>query len=327
MWATLEQIIDRLKQGRAILVIGHAQPDGDAISSVAGLVTVLRRYGLSASGCIADDIPWYYKSLPGADLIASPRELRAHSFDTTVVVDSSDIDRIGEADVLFEGDVPDVTLDHHRTNRGFGRLNYCDPDSAATAMIVLDIARALVPVDRELAQILLLGIATDTGFFKYPSVGAHVLEAAAQLVQHGASIQRIASAVLENRSLNTLRLLARMFDTITLREEGKVAFGWVSKEALQETGCTDQDTEGFVGEIRALHGVEVAILFVESSEGEVHVSLRSKSFVDVSEVAAALGGGGHARAAGCSFKKASLDAVVDKVVTAAVQGFRKDARR
>jgi len=324
MWATLEQVIGRLKQGRNVLVMGHAQPDGDAISSVAGLVTVLRRYGLSAFGCIADELPWYYRSLPGAELVATPNELRGRAFDTTVVVDASDLDRIGDAVDLLQGDAPDITLDHHRTNQGFGTLDYCDPDSAATAMIVLDIASALVALDRELAQILLLGIATDTGFFRYPSADARVLEAAAELVRHGASLPPIASAVLENRSLNTLRLLARMIETISLAEEGQLAYGWVSSRMLQETGCTDQDTEGFVGEIRALHGVEVALLFVQAAEGEVYVSLRSKSSVDVSEVAAALGGGGHARAAGCAFRDTELERVIDKVVAGAVQAIRKD---
>ncbi|MFO8034367.1 MAG: DHH family phosphoesterase [Candidatus Bipolaricaulota bacterium] len=322
MWATLEQIIDRLKQGRDILVIGHSQPDGDAISSVAGLVIVLERYGVRATGCIADRIPWYYHSLPGTELIATPRGLRGRAFDTTVVVDSSDLDRIGEADALLRGEPPDITLDHHRTNQGFGGLDYCDPDAAATAMIVLEIANALVPLDQELAQVLLLGIATDTGFFKYANADAQVLARAAELAGHGARLQPIASAVVEHRTLNTIKLLGRMFDTIQLREGGKLAYGWVTGEMLQETGCTDQDTEGFVGEIRALHGVEVAILFVESPEGEAHVALRSKSSLDVSEVAAALGGGGHARAAGCSLPVERLEEAIDQVVTAAAQALR-----
>ncbi len=322
MWGTLGQVIDRLKGAHQVLVIGHAKPDGDAISSVAGLVAILQRYGISAWGCIADELPWYYRALPGIELISTPDKLQGHSFDTTVVVDSSDLQRIGEAGALLHGALPDVTLDHHRTNEGFGALNYCDSGAAATAMIVLEIAKSMVSLDAELAQVLLLGIATDTGFFKYANAGAQVLESAAELVRHGASLQPIASAVLEHRSLNTLRLLARMFDTIDIREGGKLAYGWVSQEMLRETGCTDDDTEGFVGEIRSLHGVEVAVLFVESPDGEVHASLRSKSVVDVSEVAAALGGGGHARAAGCSLTAARLAEAVDQVISPASRALR-----
>ncbi len=325
MWATLDQVIDRLKQGRNVCVIGHAKPDGDAISSVAGLVAILERYGIAAAGCIADQLPWYYRSLPGTERISTPDKVRGQSFDTTVIVDSSDLSRIGGAEVLLGGAPPDITLDHHRTNEGFGKLDYCDSGSAATAMIVLEISRAMVPLDEELAQLLLLGIATDTGFFKFANADAEVLARAAELVQQGARLQPIASAVLEHRSLSTLKLLGRLFDTIQVREEGKLAYGWVSEGMLRETGCTDQDTEGFVGEIRALHEVEVAVLFVESPPGEVHVSLRSKSYVDVSEVAAALGGGGHARAAGCSLHVERLQEAVDQVVAAVAQAIRESS--
>ena len=320
--ATLQQVIERLMEARSVLVIGHARPDGDAIGSVAGLVLILRRRGKKAIGCIADGVPWFYRSLPGADLIRTPEDLGESQFDTVVAVDSSDLARLGEAQALLGGDPPDIVLDHHQTNQGFGRLNYCDPDAPATALIVYEIAQALGPIDGELAQILLLGIATDTGFFKHGNTGHRVLEVAADLVRRGASLQRIASAVSENKTLNGLKLLARMLETVTLAADGKVAYGWVSAAMLAETGCTEQEAEGFVGEVRALHGVEVALLFVESPPGEVHVSLRSKPHVDVSEIALALGGGGHPRAAGCLLKVPGVREAIQKVVPIAIRALQ-----
>ncbi|GAB4311436.1 MAG: bifunctional oligoribonuclease/PAP phosphatase NrnA [Candidatus Bipolaricaulota bacterium] len=314
--------MDRLGSAQRVLVIGHASPDGDAIGSVAGLVLILRKQGKKAVGCIADGVPWFYRSLLGEDLIRTPDQIEGAVFDTVVAVDSSDLARLGDAQALLRGGAPDIVLDHHRTNRGFGRLNYCDPDSPATALIVYEIAQALVPVDVELAQILLLGIATDTGFFKYGNSDHRVLEVATELVKRGASLQRIASAVLENKTPNGLKLLAKMLDTVTLAADGKLAYGWVSAAMLSETGCTQQEAEGFVGEVRALHGVEVALLFVESPPGEVHVSLRSKSHVDVSEIAVELGGGGHPRAAGCLLKVPGVREAVQEVVPIAIRALQ-----
>ncbi len=320
--ATLQQVMDRLGSAQRVLVIGHASPDGDAIGSVAGLVLILRRRGKQAIGCIADGVPWFYRPLLEKDLIHTPQILGESRFDTVVTVDSSDLARLGDAQALLGGDPPDIVLDHHQTNQGFGRLNYCDPHSPATALIVYEIAQALGPIDEELAQILLLGIATDTGFFKYGNTDHRVLEVATELVKRGASLQRIASAALENKTLNGLKLLARMLATVTLAADGKLAYGWVSATMLAETGCTEQEAEGFVGEVRALHGVEVALLFVESPPGEVHVSFRSKSHVDVSEIAVELGGGGHPRAAGGLLKVPGVREAIQKVVPIAIRALQ-----
>ncbi len=86
---------------------------------------------------------------------------------------------------------------------------------------------------------------------------------------------------------------------------------------IEHAGCTDDDTSGLIGEIRSIAGVEVAIMFIESSEGSVHVSLRSKQAVDVSEIALQFNGGGHARAAGCSCTNVKLEELMKTVTVAA----------
>ena len=317
MRANLDQVIERLKAARKALVVGHVRPDGDAIGSVAALTLILRKLGVEAEGCIPDPVPWFYREIPGTRVLRSVEELRGREFDTTVVVDTSALPRIGAAAELLSGREPDVVIDHHATNTGFGSLNFCDPSYAAVALIVHEIGRRLVEYDEELAELLLLGTATDTGFFKYANVDARVFEMAAELARHGARIQHIASAVLEHRTPKTIRLLTEMFRTLRLEEGGKLAYAYVSADMLRRTGCGEEETEGFVGEIRSLHGVEVAILFTEWPEGEVHVSLRSKSYVDVSRVALEFGGGGHPRAAGCTLKVGRIEEAIPPVIAAA----------
>jgi len=313
----LEAVLKRIEEGERFLVIGHIKPDGDDISSVASLVSILRRAGKTAEGCIADQVPWFFQKLAGVSLIKGVDELRGYRYDTSITVDASDITRIGDAVELLHGGIPDITIDHHKTNEGFGSIDFCDPSYAAAALIVYEIGKELVDYDPELAEMTLLGIATDTGFFKYANADERVFSAAAELVRAGADVQRIASAVLEHRTVNEINLLTDMFATLKLSAGGKLASAYVSAEMIERNGCTEDDTSGMVGEIRAIDGVEVAILFIEWPHRNVHVSLRSKEYVDVSEIAISFGGGGHARAAGCSFSGADLVKVRERVIAAA----------
>jgi len=314
MFETLDRVAERLRVGRRFLVIGHIRPDGDDISSVASLVAILRKAGKTAEGCIADRIPDFFLRLSGDGLTRGVEELRSYSHDTSITVDASDLSRIGDAVGLLKGGIPDVTLDHHKTNAGFGMTNFCDPSYAATAMIVYEIGERLVEFDPVLSEMLLLGIATDTGFFRYSSADERVFSYAASLIRHGASITRIAEAVLEHRTLNEIHLHADMFKTLKISADGRLATAHVTAEMIERNGCTEDDTPGLVGQLRSIGGVEVAIMFIEWPRGMAHISLRSKNRVDVSEIALRLGGGGHARAAGCSLSDAKLDELMNDVI-------------
>ena len=313
----LDAVIERLKAAQRVLVIGHIKPDGDDISSVVTLVLILRRLGKVAEGCIAGTIPWFYKDLADVSLIKGVHDLRDFQFDTAVIVDASELSRIGDAVELLNGRQPDITIDHHQTNVGFGEIDFYDSAYAAAAVIIYEIGKELVDYDAQLAEINLLGIATDTGFFKYSNTDYKVFSYAAELVKHGASIQRISSAFLEHRTLNEVKLLYEMFDKLRIEEDGKLAWSYVSAEMLRHTGCTEDDAGGLVGEIRAMYGVEIAVLFIEWPEGDVHISFRSKNYADVSVVALEFGGGGHVRAAGCSCKDVDLEEMINKVITRA----------
>jgi len=319
MFDTLDQVIARIGEGQRFLVIGHIRPDGDDISSVASLVMILRKAGKVAEGCIADGDSPFLERLDRTQVIKGVDALRDYAYDTAITVDASELARIGTAAELLEGRAPDITLDHHKSNLGYGKINFCDPAHAATAMIVYEIGEQLIEFDKELAEMLLLGIATDTGFFRYASADERVFAYAARLVRDGADIGRITEAVLEHRTLNEIRLVTAMLGTLQLSADGRLATAYVTAEMIEHAGCTDDDTSGLIGEIRSIAGVEVAVMFIESPKGTVHISLRSKNTVDVSEIALQFNGGGHARAAGCSCAEVKLEDLM-KAVTAAAEG-------
>ncbi len=311
----LDDIVERLRKGKRFLIIGHIKPDGDDISSVASLTLILRKMGKVAEGCIADHIPWFYEDLDGVSEIKGLEELKGYEYDTSITVDASEISRIGDGVLLLKDGKPTITIDHHKTNVGFGELDFYDSAYAATAVIIYEIAQKLgVEYDPKLACINLLGIATDTGFFKYSNTDSKVFRYSAELVEKGANIQKISSAVLEHQTLKELKLFSEMLNTLAVDADGKVAWAYVSYDMLVRNNCTDDETGGFVGEVRSLYGVEVAILFVEWPQRQINISFRSKNYVDVSEIAVYFGGGGHVRASGCSIKEADLNETIDKVI-------------
>ena len=122
MFVDLNAVVERLRSGQRFLVIGHISPDGDDVSSVAALVMILRKMGKTAEGCIADPLPNFFERLSGDGAIKGVSELRDYAYDTSITVDSSDLARIGDAVELLENGMPDITLDHHKSNLGFGKM-------------------------------------------------------------------------------------------------------------------------------------------------------------------------------------------------------------
>ncbi len=311
----LSELLLKLTESKKILNITHLMPDGDAISSVATLTMALKKLGKSTIGVIDDRIPPEYFAFPGVeDLIGYDRFLEMNfTPDLIVVLDCSSPDRVGRfSEVLSRATV--VVIDHHQTNGFFGDMNWVDSSYAATAQMVLELNMALnVEYDENLAMINYVGLATDSGFFKYSNTTAKLLKDASKLVELGAKPYFVASTILENKTPNQFLLLSKMIERMKI--EDRIAYSVLTFEDYVSCGCTDQDSTGFVSELRSLRDIEVAMIVIEYPKGRVHVSLRSKNIVDVSKIAATLGGGGHARAAGCSFESADPWIVLNEVLT------------
>ncbi|WP_041083084.1 DHH family phosphoesterase [Thermotoga profunda] len=305
-------ILSQINESQDILVIGHVMPDGDDISSVTSLTLGLRQLGKNCFGSIDYTIPEYYKVFAGVSELRSYEDLCDLTPQLIIVVDSSSPDRVGR----FQSMLPHhktVVIDHHATNTLFGDTNWVDASYAATAQMVYTLNKALgVVYDSELATTNFVGIATDSGFFRFSNTDERVFKDAAELVRFGAQPYFVAATILENKRPEQMRLYCTMVSHMIL--EDSLVYSWLSYEDYLQNDCVEDDSTGFVGEMRSLKDIEVAILVTEFPKNEIHVSLRSKNWLDVSKIASILGGGGHARAAGCSFKGAELKNVLNEVV-------------
>ena len=306
------RIADALRGRAHVLLLGHVSPDGDCLGSALALARALWTSGQRATVGSSDGVPAMYRFLPGSERIQT-EIAEGTPFDAAVFIECSSPDRAGALAARAAGAPLWVNVDHHVSNSGFGDLIYYDAGAAAVGELVYPIVRAFLPtLDAGTATCLLCALLTDTGSFRYTSVSPNTLGIASELVAAGARPAEVYEQVYENRPVSALRLLGKALDRLVLAEDGRVAWTVVTQAMLRETGATMEESEGIIGELRALGGVEVAVLFKEEPDG-IRVSLRARGRVRAHVIAEAFGGGGHAAAAGFT-GRAPLDDLVRRAL-------------
>lgn len=308
MMITLKEAANKIKAAEKILVTAHVQPDGDAIGSTLATVQILRSIGKTAQVFIDDSVKKTLHALPHFEEIRRPVDGETFDADLLLILDTSP-DRIGNVRKLTNA--PILNIDHHITNSGEGVELYREHEAAATCEIIFNLARELnATITPDIATCLYTGLATDTGFFQFSNTRAETLATAAELIKCGVSPNFI-SEQLERKSLAEVMGLRVALGSLKMFYDNKVAGMFLDYATAQ----TFDSTEGFIDEIRVIDTVDVAFLITEKAPNFCRVSMRSKG-VDVSKVAAKLGGGGHIRAAGCTLKTTLAEA--EKILIAAL---------
>ena len=306
----LREVVDRHQR---FLLGCHLNPDGDAIGSVLALGLSLMAMGKDVQMVCPEGVPTVYRFLEGSDRMV--REMKSDfSPEVVIALDCAERARLSLPEWPIGALL--INIDHHITNSGFGHISLVRSEASATGEIVYDIlAEFGMPMPNAVATAIYTAIATDTGFFRFNNTTGKVLRIASALVDDfNISPSHISEQVHEEKSFASLRLLAEVLGTLTLEDNGRIAWLSLSHEMLQRYEIEMEETEGFVSYARSVSGVELGIFFKELAPGEIKVSLRSGASIDVSKVAGAFGGGGHARAAGCSIQ-APLDEAITKLLS------------
>ncbi|MFQ5340080.1 MAG: bifunctional oligoribonuclease/PAP phosphatase NrnA [Anaerolineae bacterium] len=290
------ELAQHIREAKRIYLGTHIDPDGDAIGSLLGMAWMLREAGKSVTPACADPVPAAYAFLPGSDTVTSRPPTTE---DLIISLDAGSLDRLGD---LYVADQfarrPVVNVDHHVTNTQFGDVVLLDPDAAATSEILYLLFDWLdMPLTLDAATCLLTGIVTDTRSFRTSNTTSRVLQVAALLMQAGAPLTNIAQQVYEAKPLASLCLLGAVLHAI--QRTDRIIWSQITEEMTQQCDARPEDASDIINLLNSTREADMAILFREDADGSVDVSFRSKPGVDVSEVAVALGGGGHPQAAGC----------------------------
>ncbi len=328
-----EQARQWFQRVRRPLLLTHRRPDGDALGAVVALARVLRSWRRRPRVVLFDAWPRRYAMLEAGVAAVlwsevNPRELQR--CDSVVVLDTCSLSQLEPARLYLENAPPTLVFDHHQTRDDIGvrpgDLRLIDPKASATCLILHEWLRACgVRLEKTLATALFVGIATDCGWFRYSSTDPRTLRAAAELLEAGVRPDGLYRRIYENEPAARLRLLGKALERLELHADGQVALIALRRWDFARCGGDHSLTDDLVNEAGRIAGVEVYMLATELGTGHVKFNFRSRERVNVAELAARFGGGGHARAAGARIA-GRFSEVVPKVVRAAVQAVRA-ARR
>lgn len=331
---SLGDVARKLNEGRRFLIAGHVMPDGDCIGSVLALGLALERQGREVSFVLPDPVPATYSFLPGAGRIRinpPPAELCSGAgFDLVLIMDTSVPERLGEfggaLKKLRESGSTTVLIDHHVSAIPYGDINYIDPGAAAVGEIVHDLLKLLGwEIDKDIADCLYVAVVTDTGGFRFETTTAATHRRIAEFIEAGVNVRELSLRIFEERPLKSIMAVKAALDTLELSPCGRVAWMKMDLNAARRLKIEDEHTDGVVNYGGSIKGVEVALFFRELEAGYVKVSFRSKSYVNVSRLAAEFGGGGHPRAAG-ALVKGDIDRVLCAVVGASLAAVKHEKR-
>ncbi len=304
---SVAEIRQAIQSAHSIGIAAHIRPDGDAVGSLLGLGLSLQAAGKRVQMLLADGVPEPFRYLSGVETIRVKPEF---SMDLTIVVDASEMTRVGG--VFTDISIPDINIDHHATNPGFGRLNVVEKTAAATSEILADwLPRLDLPINKEIAEALLTGILTDTIGFRTANTSEKTLRLAAELMGRGANMADLYREALLQRSFEAMRYWGAGLEN--LQREGSMIWTTLSLDERFAASYPGRDDADLINQLGFIQGAEVAVIFIEQEAQRVKVSWRSQTGVDVSEIAVQFGGGGHKAAAGAEINGVFTD-VQDKVL-------------
>jgi phosphoesterase RecJ-like protein len=269
-----QEIIDVLLKSRQVLVTAHKGPDGDSLGSQLGLSGFLTAQNISHFVVNDGAIPGKYMFLPGSDTILDAKTFvpPAEPFDTAVVIECSNLDRIGRVKQYIDKDCRIINIDHHQDNILFGNINLKDTKASAAGEMVFDVLKQSgFNMNKDIADNLYTAILTDTGRFHYNSTTPHCLRIAAELLEYGADTVKITEKVYFSMTPAMVRLTGMVLSGMKYLFDGSLY----------------------------ADGVELGVLFTELDADRTKVSLRSQDDINVAEIAARYNGGGHFNASGC----------------------------
>ncbi|MGN1314747.1 MAG: bifunctional oligoribonuclease/PAP phosphatase NrnA [Lachnospiraceae bacterium] len=296
----MSKLEELLKEAKSIAVSGHIRPDGDCIGAVMAIWLYIRKNMPDKEVKVFLDIPApEFSCIRGIEEIDSVME-EEKEYDVFLIMDCS-LDRIGKALPIAQKAGKRINIDHHISNSGTGDINILEPHASSTCEVVYGLMEP-DRLDKEIAKALYLGIIHDTGVFNYSNTSPKTLRIAADLIGYDIDFPKLIDETFYEKTYEQNQILGRALLESRRILENRCIVGVVSQELMQEYGVGTKDLDGIISQLRITKGIECALFLYQSGDRQYKVSMRSNHYVNVAEIAALFGGGGHIRAAGCTME-------------------------
>lgn len=293
-----------------IVIVGHKNPDGDAIGSCLGLANFLKQLEHQVTVVMPNDFPEFLKWIPETQTIINYEQHRDNvknclsEANLVFTLDLNALNRTGDlATELMTTKADFILIDHHQEPDDFALVTYSDVDMSSTSEMIYNFIEFMGGLDllnKEIATQLYVGIMTDTGSFRFPATTAATHRVIAHLIEAGAPNSIIHQNVYDTNNPDRLKLLGVALNNMVMLPEYKTAYITISQEELNNNNFKKGDTEGFVNYALSMKGVIFAIIFIENKKEKIiKISLRSKGSFSVNNFSKKyFNGGGHTNAAG-----------------------------
>lgn len=325
-----------LKTASSAVVITHAKPDGDAIGSSTAIARSLAQAGLNVECWFVGPSPRWLGDLsrglitrefaPGKP-IDPPSGFEPGAI---VIVDTGSWTQLAEYKGFIQPrGAKAVIIDHHlKGDLDVASRLLLNTAAASCTQVLAPLCTALLnlpspaKLPKDIADALYLGLATDTGWFRFSNVTPSTLRLAADLIEADVDHTRLYRLIEQQDHAARWQLFGRALRTLTTHKSDRIATMILTLKDFADTGATPNDTSGFADMVLTIASVELSAVLVETEHPAgplTKISLRSKpgpNAIDVNELASRLGGGGHARAAGAKIHQppaGALAALVESV--------------
>ncbi|MFA5843176.1 MAG: bifunctional oligoribonuclease/PAP phosphatase NrnA [Candidatus Gracilibacteria bacterium] len=312
----LQEVKNLLQSAQRIVIISHRGPDGDTLGANLALKHALKQWGKEAISACVDAPPEYSFMLDGIFEFVNDFDLTQTDLVIAVDCGAHYLMKFHETKPgLLGGKIPLINIDHHPSNDRFGTHNLVDADAAACSLILYDLLLEWgFTITRDMATALLMGLYYDTGSFMHSNTTPKIMETAAQLLNRGADMKRIVKALFHTNPIPQLHLWGRVLSRTRISEKRAVVSA-ATKKDYTECQADPDHLSGVIDYLNSVPESRFSVLLSEDQKGNVKGSFRTQSDdVDVSELAALFGGGGHKKAAGFTIKGHLQPETVWKIV-------------
>lgn len=294
----IQNIKNVLLSSDDVLIICHLRPDGDTLGSGFALMNALKHFGINtAVACEHPITPKYQYLCNGEDVQKIPFEPKL-----VVTVDVATTDLLGDMFSKYKEKI-DIVIDHHPSNKNFGKINLITPECAATGEIMYELICAMgLQDDKVIACALYTAISTDTGCFKFSNTTANTHRITANLIDTGFDFSDINKRLFRTKSQAQFTIETASQNNMKFYFDGKLAIMSITMEMMQTAEATEDDVDGISTLPREVDGVEMGITMREVEPNVYKVSVRNNGLVDCSKFCSIFDGGGHKAAAGCTIK-------------------------
>ncbi|HUU29551.1 MAG TPA: bifunctional oligoribonuclease/PAP phosphatase NrnA [archaeon] len=327
MWEAIKRAIE---ENSNFLLCTHRDPDADGIGSELTLRHALQAMGKKAVILNPDSLPSILKFMDPEGVILAFGSLSMKESmrlldeaEVILFLDSGVWQRLYPMDRAVAARVGKVfCIDHHPAENALTGGSVVRESASSTGELIYELLKELGhSLDERIAFWLYCAIVKDTGSFRFENTNAKVFKIAGELLEYGVSPHEVYDSLFERSSINSVICLGRVLGTLSFAYGNRLAYIYLTRKMLEETGADFAESDTYINAIRSIDPVEACLFFRETNDGQIKVSLRSKSSeIDVNKLAGKFGGGGHKRASGALIP-GSLNEVIEKVVSGAAEFF------